>query len=152
MSAQDAGFEQLLADQNKGFQDAEAFDNWMPSDGQYTMIIKTVKSIVLSDKTTGKKDAGWRFSLIVVNPADPSMHNRECSSLFTMKVPGILKSLAIILSSGAVNANTGLAEANTIFLGSQGKAVLVEVSTNAKGYKNLKIVEIIPLDSEAPTT
>ena len=145
----DASFEQLLADQNKGFQEAEAFDNWMPSDGQYTMIIKAVKQVVLADKTTGNKDAGWRFTFIVVNPADPSIHNRECGALLTMKVPGILKSMAITLSQGALNASSGLADANKYFMEAIGKAVLTEVGTNAKGYKNLKVVQIIPF--ETPT-
>jgi hypothetical protein len=74
------------------------------------------------------------------------MHNRECSALFTMKVPGILKSMAIIFSQGALNVNSGLADAHRYFMESVGRVVLTEVSTNAKGYKNLKVTDLIPMD------
>ena len=146
----DLNFEQLLANHNQEFKEAEVFSNWMPDDGEY------IVSIVKSDKGISSKDgtdlAWWKLTGRIEDVQDEKLNGREFSvGYYTSRAYGILKGAARVLSENSDLDDLG--EADAVLEASPGQVLRVEVRTsisrkNGKEYTNCFILEVINTTTE----
>ncbi len=140
----DLGFEQLLAEHNQNYKEAEVFSSWMPPDGEY------ITSLVKLNKGTSKKDGTdllwWKLVGRIEDVQDEKLNGKEFTvGFYTSKAYGMLK--------GAIKDLTGdliqdLKEAHTILEASIGKIIRVKVNTAfsdkyKKDFTNCYIQEVI---------
>lgn len=146
----DLNFEQLLAEHNQSFKEAEVYSNWMPDDGEY------IVSIVKFDKGISTKDGDslgwWKLTGRIEDVQDEKLNGKEFPvGYYTSKAYGILKGAARVLS-GNSDLND-LAEAHAILEASPGSVLRVKVRTsiskkNSKEYTNCFILEVINTTTE----
>jgi hypothetical protein len=146
----DLNFEQLLAQHNQEFKEAEVYSNWMPDDGEY------IVSIVKFDKGISTKDRDslgwWKLTGRIEDVADEKLNGREFPvGYYTSKAYGILKGAARILSGNS--ELNDLAEAHAILEASPGSVLRVKVRTsiskkNGKEYTNCFILDVINTTTE----
>ena len=141
----DLNFEQLLAQHNQEFKEAEVYSSWMPDDGEYIVsIIKFDKGISAKD---GENLGWWKLTGRIEDVQDEKLNGKEFTvGYYTSKAYGILKGAARVLS-GDSNLND-LGEAHAILAGSPGSVLRVKVRTsiskkNGKEYTNCFILEVI---------
>ena len=146
----DLNFEQLLAEHNQNYKEAEVFSSWMPPDGEY------IASVIKLDKGTGKDDLLW-LKLVgrIENVQDEKLNGKEFTlGFFSSKAFGILKGAVKDLSGEIVN---DLGDAYIVLQESVGKVVRVKVSTttsskNGKDYTNCYIQEVINTETSTEAT
>ena len=146
----DLNFEQLLAQHNQEFKEAEVYSNWMPDDGEY------IVSIIKFDKGISTKDGDslgwWKLTGRIEDVQDEKLNGREFPvGYYTSKAYGILKGAARVLSGNA-NLND-LGEAHAVLEASPGSVLRVKVRTsisrkNNKEYTNCFILEVINTTTE----
>ena len=146
----DLNFEQLLAQHNQEFKEAEVFSNWMPDDGEY------IVSIVKFDKGISTKDGDslgwWKLTGRIEDVQDEKLNGREFPvGYYTSKAYGILKGAARVLSGNSELNDLG--EAHAILEASPGSVLRVKVRTsiskkNNKEYTNCFILEVINTTTE----
>ncbi len=147
----DLNFEQLLAEHNAAFKEAEVFSNWMPDDGDY------IVSVVKFDKGISAKDgdslAWWKLTGRIEDVQDEKLNGKEFPvGYFTSRAYGILKGAARILSGNSKLDDLG--EAHAILEASPGSVLRVKVRTsiskkNGNEYTNCFILEVINTTTEA---
>lgn len=139
----DLNFEQMLAQHNQEFKEAEVFNNWMPPDGEY------VVSLVKLDQGTSTKDGKdtiwWKLIGRIEDVQDEKLNGQEFSvGFYTSKAFGILKGAVKTLAGDLIN---DLEEAHKVLEGSIGKIIRAKVSTktakNGNDYTNCFIQEVI---------
>ncbi len=147
----DLNFEQLLAEHNQEFKEAEVYSNWMPDDGDYIVtILKFDKGISTKDSTSL---AWWKITGRIEDVADEKLNGKEFPvGYYTSKAYGILKGAARVLSGNS--ELNDLAEAHAILEASPGQVLKVRVRTsiskkNGKEYTNCFILEVIDTTTEA---
>lgn len=124
----DQSFEALLASYNQQFKEAEEFgSDWMPEDGGYTVCISKVQSGAM--KNDGGPDIPWfKPVLRIEDVGDAKLNGKEFPLGFlSMKVPGILKSVARQLNGGVPVAD--LPTTAQMILDSVGTYMNVSVKT-----------------------
>ncbi len=146
----DLNFEQLLANHNQNYKEAEVFSSWMPPDGEY------IASLIKLDKGTSKKGdvdlLWWKLVGRIEDVQDEKLNGKEFTvGFYTSKAYGMLK--------GAIKDLTGdliqdLKEAHTILEASIGKIIRVKVKTAfsdkyKKDFTNCYIQEVIDATVEA---
>ena len=147
----DLNFEQLLAQHNQEFKEAEVYSNWMPDDADY------IVSIVKFDKGISTKDgaslAWWKLTGRIEDVQNKKLNGKEFPvGYYTSKAYGILKGAARVLSGNA--ELNDLAEAHAILEASPGLVLKVRVRTsiskkNGKEYTNCFILDVIYTTTEA---
>ena len=147
----DLNFEQLLAQHNQDFKEAEVYNNWMPPDGDY------IVSLVKLDKGSSTKDgvslAWWRLTGRIEDVQDEKLNGKEFPvGYYTSKAYGILKGVARTLSDDPLLDD--LAEAHGVLEAAIGGVVRVKVKTSfsekyKKDFTNCYIQEVINTTSEA---
>lgn len=140
----DLNFEQLLAQHNQEFKEAEVYSNWMPPDGEY------IVSIVKLDKGSSSKDGKdllwWRLTGRIEDVQDEKLNGKEFTvGYYTNRAFGILKGAANTLSGEPVD---DLGEAHAILEASIGLVIRAKVSTSfsdkyKKDFTNCYIQEVI---------
>jgi len=140
----DLNFAKLLGENAAAFAEAEAFDDWMPPEGEYTTLIKKVKRG--SYTKDGIEIPFWRISGQIHDPSLPEMDQKEYSvGFFT---PASFRGLKT-----AINALTGtqindLAAADAALDTIEGLLVKAGVKKNIKsGYFNVNILSVIPTEA-----
>lgn len=152
----DLNFEQMLAQHNQEFKEAEIFSDWMPPDGEY--IVSLIK---LTSGTSSKNnvDLIWWNLKGRIEDVQNSVLDESLGKLigedftvgyYTSKVFGILKGAVKVLAGKDVN---DLAEANVVLEASIGKVVRVKVRTSrskkdGKDYTNCFILNVIDTETE----
>lgn len=139
----DLNFEQMLAQHNENFKEAEVFDNWMPPVGSY------VVSIIKFDCGQGSKNdpnlGWWRLTCRIEDVQDAELNGKDFTVFYSTKAPGILKGAARVISGDATLND--LTEAHNALEASVGEVATVEILTtigkNQKTYKNCYFREII---------
>lgn len=117
---------------------AETMDDWMPDDADYT--------VVLTKGSFGHKagDSSFAWFKVVGNidaPQNPEVDKKSFTVAFaTTKAMGAVKALASALAGRVVN---NIREVPGIVEACAGLIVNVTVKTNQKGYKNVRIKEVI---------
>lgn len=146
----DLNFEQLLAQHNQEFKEAEVYSNWMPDDGEY------IVSIIKFDKGISTKDGDslgwWKLTGRIEDVQDEKLNGREFPvGYYTSKAYGILKGAARVLSGNSELNDLG--EAHAVLEASPGSVLRVKVRTsisrkNNKEYTNCFILEVINTTTE----
>ena len=146
----DLNFEQMLAEHNQNYKDAEVFNNWMPPDNEY------IVSLVKLDKGSTTKDGvsalWWKLTGRIEDVQDEKLNGEEFTvGYYTSKAYGILK--------GAVKSLTGeliddLGAAHLALTESIGKIIRVKVATSfsdkyKKDFTNCYIQEVLDATEEA---
>ncbi len=145
----DIGFEQLLAQHNQEFKEAEVFDNWMPPDAEY--MVSLVKLTTGTTKKDGTDIMWWNLRGRIEDVADEKLHGSEFTvGYYSSKVFGILKGAAKTLAGRDID---DLAEANAVLEASIGGVLRVEVRTSrskkdGRDYINCYIKEVIDTTTE----
>lgn len=146
----DLNFEQLLAQHNQEFKEAEVFDTWMPPDAEY--VVSLIKLTTGTNKKDGKDLLWWNLRGRIEDVADEKLHGQEFTvGYYTSKVFGILKGAAKTLAGRDID---DLAEANAVLEASLGGVVRVEVRTSrskkdGRDYTNCYIKEVIQTTASA---
>ena len=146
----DLNFEQLLAQHNQEFKDAEVFNDWMPPDGEY--IVSLVKLTSGASSKDGKDLIWWNLKGRIEDVQDEKLNGEEFTvGYYTSKVFGILKGAIKVLAGREIS---DLAEAHTILEASIGLVIRAKVRTSrsrkdGKDYTNCYILEVINTTTEA---
>lgn len=149
----DTNFEALLAEQNKTFQDAVPFGNWMPDDGEYTTFISKVEPRVLTDKDTDESYPAWNITFQLATPNNLDIDGKTFEMFCSMRTEGATKMLKGVVQMLA-NTNSDemtLTDAHHILISSIGYVCLVQIKTSKKGFKNANIKEVISRGSDPVT-
>jgi len=138
----DINFEQMLAQFNQDYREAEVFNDRMPDDGKY--IISLIK---LDTGTAKEGGAPWmKLRGRIEDPQDATWGGFEFPvGFYSAKAFGILKGAVNVLAGKSVN---DLAEAYEVLKASLGKIIEGEVKTttsakNGKDYTNCYILKVI---------
>ena len=150
----DLNFEQMLAQHNQEFKEAEVYDNWMPPDGEY--IVSLTKLAEGTSTKDGKDLLWWRLTGRIEDVQDEKLNGKEFSvGYYTSKAFGILKGAVKTLAGDLIN---DLGEAHAILEASLGTIIKAKVATNpGKGanagreFTNCYIQEILETQPAAST-
>ncbi len=147
----DLGFEQMLAQHNQEFKEAEVFSSWMPDDGDY---IATLLKLESGQKTKDGAVIGWwKLTGRIEDVQDEKLNGKEFTvGLYTSKAYGILKGAARTLANNPQLDD--LAEAHAILEAAVGDVVRVRIKTSwsdkyKKDFTNCYIQEVINTTTEA---
>lgn len=146
----DFNFEQLLAQYNQEYKDAEEFGNdWMPDDGEYVCTITDIKKDVSTKKEVPV--LWWKITARIEDVANEKINGKEFTlGFYRSSAMGILKSAVKALNKGVSVA--ALPEASKIFEGSLGEVVRVKVVTTTKNdrtFTNAYIQEVLATTQES---
>jgi hypothetical protein len=145
----DLAFEQMLAAHNQEFQDAEEYGTqWMPPDGNYTVVVSAVKNGTFVSKKTNKSEGWWKLTgRIESDISNPDLYGKEFQiGYYTTegKKMGFVKGVAKTLNGGISVAD--LSEAATILSGAEGFVLDVKVVTTeekTRKFTNCYIQKVI---------
>ncbi len=147
----DMAFEQLLAQHNQEFKEAEVFSGWMPDDGDY------IASLVKLESGQKTKDGAvigwWKLTGRIEDVADEKLNGKDFTvGFYTSKAYGILKGAARTLANNPHLDD--LAEAHAVLEAAIGDVVSVRVKTSwsdrhKKDFTNCYIQEVINTTTEA---
>ena len=154
----DLGFEQLLAEHQQDFKDAEVYNNWMPPDGEY--IASLVKFDAGEKKKDGVKTAWYKLTGCIevekTCPQDVQQNDKLAGKEFLINfyrssAYGILKGDARMLSGNPLLDD--LKEAYEVLEASIGLVVRVKIVTSfsdkyKKDFTNCYIQEVINTTTE----
>lgn len=139
----DLNFEQMLAQHNQDFKDAEVYSDWMPDDGEY--IVSLVKLDQGTSAKDGQSSVWWKLTGRIEDVQDPKLNGKEFTvGFYSSKAFGILKGAVKVLAGDLIN---DLADAHIVLQSSIGKIIRAKVSTrtakNGNDYTNCYIQEVI---------
>jgi hypothetical protein len=149
-------FTKMFDDMNFNAQldEAESFNDWMPDDGEYLVVVKSVKTVVRDDKTTGKKYPGFKLTARIESHEDfPNIHKAEFTMAnVTAKSASSFKTLAIGLAGKPIPS----ADMVKTIANSTGAVLRVKVrshkGTDGRTFKNTDVLQIVePAPVAAPT-
>lgn len=118
-------FEQWLAEFNSSYADAEAYTDWMPDDGKYSVLVTKVEPGEY--EKNGKKNKRWKFTAEIV-AGDSKMMGQKFSWTLFSAAPGMIKGQAAALNGGK-ELSTG-AEAIAALEHAAGKVLDVTIRTS----------------------
>ena len=139
----DLNFEQMLAQHNQEFKEAEVYSDWMPPDAEY------VVSLIKLDQGTSTKDGQssvwWKLTGRIEDVQDAKLNGKEFTvGFYSSKAFGILKGAVKTLAGDLIN---DLEEAHKVLVASIGKIIRAKVATktakNGNDYTNCFIQEVI---------
>ncbi|KKN66010.1 hypothetical protein LCGC14_0476020 [marine sediment metagenome] len=141
-------FESLLAEHNADYAQAQAFDNWMPDDGEYVALISDVVTDTFKDDESGKSNPSWRVTGQLLCPDMPAIDKKKFMLGMWRKPTqyGMVKTFAKLLAAPEqVEAvEKSLAEASKVILASQGKVVQIRVTTTKDGeYRRVRVLKVV---------
>lgn len=146
----DLNFEQMLAQHNQAFKEAEVYSNWMPPDGEY--IVSLVKFDAGQKEKDGATTAWYKLTGRIEDVQDEKLNGKEfLVNFYRSSAYGILKGDARILSGNPLLDD--LKEAYEILETSVGTVIRVKVATSfsdkyKKDFTNCYIQEVINTTTE----
>lgn len=146
----DVNFEQLLAQHNQDFKDAEVFNNWMPPDGEY--IVSLTKLDKGSSTKDGKTTLWWKLTGRIEDVQDEKLNGEEFQvGYYSSKAFGVMKGAVKTLAGQLVD---DLDSAHQVLESSLGKIIKAKVTTktskkDGNDYTNCYIQEVINTVTEA---
>ena len=150
----DLGFEQMLAQHNQEFKEAEVFSSWMPPDEDYIVSLIKLES---GQKTKDGAIVGWwKLTGRIEDVQDEKLNGKEFTvGLYSSKAYGILKGAARALANNPQLDD--LAEAHAVLEAAIGEVVSVRVKTSwsdkyKKDFVNCYIQEVINTTTETAST
>lgn len=148
----DLNFEQLLANHNQEYKEAEVYSNWMPPDAEY--IVSIVKLDNGSSSKDGKDLLWWRLTGRIEDVQDEKLNGKEFTvGYYTNRAFGILKGAANTLSGDTIN-DLGEAHATLEAAVNTGTVIRAKVTTSfsdkyKKDFTNCYIQEVIDTTTTA---
>lgn len=145
----DLNFEQMLAQHNQEFKEAEIYSDWMPPDGEY--IVSLVKLTNGTSTKDGKDLIWWNLKGRIEDVQDEKLNGQEFTvGYYTSKVFGILKGAVKVLAGVEIS---DLAEAHAILKAAVGLVIRAKIRTSRsrkdnKDYTNCYILEVINTTTE----
>jgi len=142
----DLNFEQLLAEHNKDYKEAKEFSDWMPPDGDYTVVIKGCDKGVSTKGDTPL--LWWKHTAEILAGEDPGLMGREFTSLFaSSRSYGSAKSQAKVITGG-VSAPDDASGLDAVLMGATGAVLQVQIKTrtstkNGNDYTNCFYQELV---------
>jgi hypothetical protein len=139
-------FDDVLKQSTQAYKEAEAFDDWMPPDGEYTAVVTSYGEGVVAKETDTFAWMKLQGKLLTEN--DPELDGREFSlGYFTTKALGILKGAVAKLGGSKLECDD-LKLASELLKRSVGTIVNIKVATtvnkkNHQEYKNVRILGVI---------
>ena len=146
-------FENLLAEFNQSYKDAEEYSDWMPDDGEY--IVSVLKCAKGATEKDGKKTEWWKLTARIEAPQQEELNGQEFAlGFYSSNAFGILKGQAKALNGG--DPVPSLVEANSVFENAIGNIYRVKVITstsskNGKEYTNCYVQEKIATEDATET-
>ena len=149
----DLNFEQLLAQHNQEFKEAEVYSSWMPPDEDY--IVSLIKLETGQKTKDGVATAWWKLTGRIevektcpqdVQQADKLAGKEFTVGFYTSKAYGILKGAARTLANNPQLDD--LAEAHAVLEAAIGDVVRVRIKTSwsdkyKKDFTNCYILDVI---------
>lgn len=136
----------ILEETAEEFANAEAFDDWMPPDGDYTVLLTNAKTDVKA-YDDGSKMLWVRITGRILADHNPEVDQKEFTAgFFSSKAYGILKQAANVLKGSPCTSNT---EAIKVLMGCAGTVVILSVKTkpdrknNAVMRTNVNIQKVV---------
>lgn len=143
----DMNFEQMLAQHNQAYKDAQEYSSWMPPDDEYTVtVVKCDKGVSNKD---GKDFQWWKLTARIEAVEDESLNGKEFAlGFYSTNAMGILKGQAKALNKGETPGS--LVEADQVFESAVGEILSVKVVTSEKsGYTNCYVQEVLATEDPA---
>jgi len=121
----DMNFEALLGQYQQSFAEAKEFNDWMPDDGEYLCVIKSVRTGTYDKQGVAIPYWGVAGTLLDNNP---ELDGKDFDAgFFTAQAFGSLKGAASLLAGKPVS---DLNEAHSLLMGCAGTVLSVEIKTN----------------------
>lgn len=132
-------FMALLQQNAEEFKKAEVISDWMPPDGDYTVIGGAFSHGTVSKD--GQPPFGWFKLAARINAvSNPELHDKLFTMLYgTTKQVGLLKSAASQIAGFLVE---DIMQVPAILTQADGVVYSVSISTNKKGYKRVDVTRI----------
>jgi len=149
----DMDFKKMLGEHAAAYAEAEAFDDWMPEEGEYTTLVKKVKRGSFTKDNI--KVPFWRLTGQIQDPALPEYDQKEYSLGFFH--PGSFRGLKTMINQLTGTQINNLEQADEALDTIEGLLVKASVkSTYSDKYKrrffNVGILSIIPTEAVAEDT
>lgn len=142
----DANFERVLEEHNQAYVESEAFNDWMPPDGEYVVLITKPSSGLGKDKETEMDLPWWKIMAQIQEENNQELDGKEFRvAFYSARNYGMMKTAAGILSGSPVGS---LKEASRVILSSAGIVLKVKVSTTPKKYKNCNILKVLVANTD----
>jgi hypothetical protein len=93
----DLNFERWLSEFNQSYAEAEAYSDWMPEDGKYSVLVTKVEPGEY--EKNGRKNRRWKFTAEIVAGDSKVMGQKFSWTLFSA-APGMIKGQAAALNGG----------------------------------------------------
>ena len=152
----DLNFEKLLGEHSAAFSEAEAFDDWMPPEGEYITLVGKVKRGSYTKESI--EVPFWRICGQIQDPAMPEIDQKEYSlGYFT---PSSFRGMKTFINAVTGEQINGLAEADKALDSIEGLMIKTHVvETYSEKHKryfvNVKVLDVLPTYAdpvaEAPT-
>jgi hypothetical protein len=143
----DSSFEALLAQHNADYAQAQAFDNWMPDDGEYVALISEVSTDTFIDDQTKRPSPSWRVTGQLLAPDMPDIDKKKFLLGMWRKPTqfGMMKTVAKLLAKAdeVDEVEASLKKASEVLMASQGTVVQIRISTTKDGYKRVNILKVV---------
>jgi len=147
----DLDFERMLAEYHANlkaeYDEAEAFSEWMPEDGEYIVTVLRCTKGCSTKKDPDKPMFWWKPVARIEDVNREDLNGQEFAlGFFNTNAPGIMKGQVKALNGGI---DVGFDEISSVFVAAVGKVLRVKVATstsknNGKDYTNCYVQEIIP--------
>lgn len=148
-----ATMDQLLAEHNEAFMEAEVFDDWMPPEAEYIVAVTDSKRDMKDDTNSGKKLAWFRLKGQIADENDPTVHGRSFTvGYWTSKAYGIFKGAMQTLKGEPIE---GIQEAVEVFDNAVGLILRVKVGSrfskkHGKDFPEIKILGVLEAEAVDP--
>ena len=152
----DMDFKKMLGEHAAAYAQAEAFDDWMPPEGEYTTLVKKVKRGSFTKDSI--KVPFWRLTGQIQDPALPEFDQKEYSLGFFN--PGSFRGLKTMINQLTGTQINSLEQADDALDTIEGLLVKTSVKStysdkHKRSFFNVNILSIIPTEAEvveAPPT
>jgi len=144
----DMDFKKMLGEHAAAYAEAEAFDDWMPEEGEYTTLVKKVKRGSFTKDNI--KVPFWRLTGQIQDPALPEYDQREYSLGFFN--PGSFRGLKTMINQLTGTQINSLEQADDALDTIEGLLVKASVKStysdkHKRSFFNVGILAIIPTEA-----
>jgi hypothetical protein len=142
-----ADMERIVAAKAEEFAAAEIFNEWMPPDGDYTVLLTEYADGV--SKKGSNEYAWWRLTARIQS-SDPELDQKDFTiGPFRSSAVGFLKSAMSVLKGEKID---DLRQAEPVLSGAVGWVATVRVTTTTRDkteYTNSRIMEVVDKSAAA---
>jgi hypothetical protein len=143
----DVDFEQLLADQAEEYSNAPDYNNWMPPDNEYLVLVTKVDYGPTGADAHEEKAVPWVRLTCQIVEKDSDLNEKKFSIFYSGKAYGIMRQAARYFTSDSGVEKSPLLAVKALVNEAPGKVLLVQVATTKRkgsdrAYTNGTIVQV----------